>query len=105
MRIRRLRRGITLLELVVALAILGIALAVSAVAARSLTRREGSVEAGERVAGARARALRSGAPVSLRFVDSAGAERHAIAYPDGSVIADSSAGIDRLTGRTARVPR
>ena len=94
----RMRRGVTLLELMVTLALLAI---LAGVVGLSLQRGGPArvVDARTaRIAAAREEALRSGHAVSVTFVDS-GHTHTATAYPDGRVLADPALGIDPLTGR------
>ena len=90
------RRGMTLLELLIVLALVGILAGVAAMAARRVAPIDHSdplvmVEDSLRRAVAEARAItvdvvKDGKPVS------------ATANPDGSVVADSTFGIDRFAG-------
>ena len=108
MRPGQKRHGVTLVELLVVLAILGI---MSAVPILAFTRRPGSrtTTRAERLdsllAEARRESLRTGKPISLVIDDSAGA-RLAAVLPDGSIIADSALtallALDRLSGRSHR---
>lgn len=93
---RRLRRGVTLIELLVVVVVLGL---VSSVAALALP---GKVvppdDTPHRIANARTLALRTGRPVSVALqLDTVFSL--ATAMPDGTVLANSAARIDRLTGQ------
>jgi type II secretory pathway pseudopilin PulG len=79
----------------VVLAILGIMAAVVGLAARSLEDTDPATQQAARIAEARRRALETRRPVTLQL-DSA---RRMVAFPDGSVRADSALGLDELTGR------
>ncbi len=98
-------RGTTLLELVVALAVLGTALGVVGLGVRAVTS-PAEAELLGAIRAARERAIQTGAPVT--FTGSGSAVRFA---PDGSatggpVVADSVAYmVDPLTGMARRVPR
>ncbi len=106
---RRLRRAVTLVELLVVLAIMTIMAGVVGLAAPPIHRTNPDV-ATTRVTAARQAALSSGQPVSITVV----AQEHpyaVTAYPDGAVVADSTLAVDRLAGVldhrvvTARTPR
>ncbi len=99
------RAGVTLVELIVVIAMLGVIAGVTGVAF-TRARPVRSIDANAAiVAAARDSALRTGRAVTLQ-VSALGARRSAefTAYPDGRVIADSSLGIDELTGRPAHAP-
>lgn len=89
--------GVTLIEIIVSIALLGLLAGLVGLALYRSTPApfSGSVEA--RVATARREALRSGQPVSLNLA-MGGRVRLATAFPDGSVLADSALGTDRLSG-------
>jgi len=95
------RPGVTLIELLVAIAIIGV-MAGMAIQGFANVRRAAD---GDRFAtierelqSARSTALRSRRPVVVQIADSAGA-LSAIALPDGSMIGDATLRRDRLTGR------
>jgi prepilin-type N-terminal cleavage/methylation domain-containing protein len=91
------RRAVTLLELMVTVAIIGI-LASLGTLAFPLHRTPDPAQPAVLVAAARARAVELGRPVTMSVVIS-GRLVDALALPDGSVIADSSLTLDRLSGR------
>ncbi|GEM_PF-3426542 len=95
-RARGLRRGVTLVELLVVLAIMTVMAAVVGLAAPPIRHVDPDV-ATTRVAAARRVALSSGQPVSITVVSR---ERpySVTAYPDGAVVADSALAVDRLAG-------
>jgi prepilin-type N-terminal cleavage/methylation domain-containing protein len=106
---RGLRRGVTLVELLVVLAIMTVMAAVVGLAAPPIHRTDPDV-ATTRVTAARRAALSSGQPVSITVVS----QEHpyaVTAYPDGAIVADSALAVDRLAGVpdqrvvTARTPR
>jgi len=94
------RAGVTLVELIVVIVLLGVIASVSALAlARS---RPGVVvdAAAAAASAARDSALRSGRAVTIAVHSSRG-PIFATALPDGRVIADSAYRIDPLTGRSS----
>ena len=93
----RHRAGSTLLELVVALAVLGIALGVASVAFRHPAPDRRSVAQHE-VARARQRALASRRPVSFLLRDG-DTVAQGVAYPDGRVLVADTSLADPMTGR------
>lgn len=113
------RPGMTMLELIVVVAIMGIMAGFVGLAAMRMEppAAPGTIEAARAtVADARRAAIRNGAPVSVAVSVDAGVGNegsvsamagplHAIAFPDGSVIADPALGIDRLTGKPQRAAR
>ena len=94
------RSGTTLLELCVTIAIMAIAASVVTLAARRIGA-PSLEDSGMRIASARRVALATGQPVLLRIMrhDSVFA---VAALPDGSVVADTSLHVDRLSGRHRR---
>ncbi|HEU4722069.1 MAG TPA: hypothetical protein VFS59_11960 [Gemmatimonadaceae bacterium] len=94
-RERRPSRGVTLLELIVVVVGLGV---VSSVAMLAMPGKfVPPDDTPRRVATARTNALRTGRPVSVvLLLDTVFSV--ATAMPDGTVLADSAARIDRLTG-------
>jgi prepilin-type N-terminal cleavage/methylation domain-containing protein len=92
------RSGVTLVELVVALTVLGVAAGVAGLTLRAARSADPVSPAAARVAEARREALASGRPVSIDVVVG-GAAASATAMPDGSVVGDSVLAVDRLTGR------
>jgi prepilin-type N-terminal cleavage/methylation domain-containing protein len=92
------RRGFTLAELMVVLAVLGVMAGVAGLAARSLERTDPEAERDALVAAARREALRTRRPVELVLPGAEGPLR-LTALPDGSVRADAGLGLDPLTGR------
>jgi prepilin-type N-terminal cleavage/methylation domain-containing protein len=92
------RRGFTLVELMVVLAVLGVMAGVAGLAARSLERSDPAAELAAAVAEARSQALRTRRPVERVVAGDSGALR-LTAFPDGSVRADGPLGLDPLTGR------
>lgn len=91
-------KGVTLVELLVVLAILGVMAGVVGLAfATGSGVRDDRTEAATTVLRARTEALRSGATVQATvFVEGT---PHAIAVlPDGRVLADSALGVDTFTG-------
>jgi prepilin-type N-terminal cleavage/methylation domain-containing protein len=98
-----MRRGVTLVELIVVLAILGVFAGVTALAFRRKKPVPSALAWASEVAAARRTALDSARQVSLtvQIGDSVYA---ATAMPDGSVIADPQLGIDRLTGAPTHAP-
>ena len=113
------RAGITLLELIVVLAIMGVMAGVVGLAVlhpEVRTQPSTVAAAHAAIAEARREAIESGVSVAITVsIDStedghpvarATPPLHATAFPDGSVVADSALGIDRLTGRPrTRRPR
>lgn len=92
-------RGVTLVELIVVLAILGVTAAVAGLAFRAPAELSNVDVVPTTVAEARARSITSG--VSIRVeVSLSGGPTVFTAYPDGSVVADAALGVDRLTGRS-----
>lgn len=91
-------RGATLIELVVALAILGIIASVAGLGARPDAFVRPSDEVTATVARLRRAAVNGGRAVTATLM-SDGAPRRLTAFPDGSVVADSVLAIDRLSGR------
>jgi prepilin-type N-terminal cleavage/methylation domain-containing protein len=98
-----MRTGVTLVELIVVLAILSVIAGVTMLAFRRAEPVPRAAPWMSAVAAARRTALDSARAVSLtvRIGDSVYA---ATALPDGSVIADTPLGIDRLTGAPTRAP-
>jgi prepilin-type N-terminal cleavage/methylation domain-containing protein len=90
-----LRRGVTLIELLVAIVVLTVITAVVGLTISESTSSPTSVVAAK-LFEARDEALRTGKPVITWIADSGGAA--AIAFPDGTVLADSVY-VDRFTGR------
>lgn len=100
LRARRVPRGgVTLLELLVTMAVLGIVAGVVSVTLRRLDEPAPDSPA-SRVARARREAVASGRPVTVT-IDT----MNATAWPDGSVVADSVLAVDRLSGRPAHASR
>jgi len=97
------RRGFTLVELMVVLAILGVMMGVVGLATRSLGETDPEAERAARIAEARRRALETRRPVVLQVAEGDSAWRM-VALPDGSVRADSALGLDELTGRPRARP-
>ncbi len=96
MRRQRPRAGVTLIELLVVVVVLGL---VSSVAMLAMPRRSAPPDdTAHRIANARTQALRTGRPVSVVLqLDTV--FTLATAMPDGSVLADPAARIERLTGQ------
>jgi prepilin-type N-terminal cleavage/methylation domain-containing protein len=98
-----MRPGVTLVELIVVLAIIAVIAGVTTLAFRRADRGSSVAPWVSAVAAARRIAIDSGRTVSLtvRVGDSV---YGATALPDGSVVADTRLGIDRLTGEVKRAP-
>lgn len=98
----RTRDGVTLIELIVVLAVLGILAGLTTVGFRAERPVERSLAA--RIAAARRDAVQTGRPVSFVLDDSG--SPHAIrALPDGRVLADVDLGVDMTTGRIGDATR
>jgi prepilin-type N-terminal cleavage/methylation domain-containing protein len=95
------RRGSTLIELLAVLAVMAIVGSVVTLALRAPPPRDTNADA--LLADARRRAIRARHPVTIA-IPVEGVARFATAFPDGSVAADSTLGIDRLTGTRASRP-
>jgi prepilin-type N-terminal cleavage/methylation domain-containing protein len=92
------RRGSTLIELIVTVALLGIVASVAAVALR-LPSLDDAAGLSARVKTARRQAIESGRAIWFEVPLKPG-ESDGTAYPDGRVlIADSSVEVDPMTGR------
>lgn len=89
--------GVTMVELIVALAILGVIAGVTALSFGGARPIRSAPLWATTTALARAEAIDSARPVTIA-VRIGDAVREATAMPDGSVIADSDLHIDRLTG-------
>lgn len=98
------RAGITLVELVVALAILGVAAAVTGLAVRAMPEPAAAERRDGQIATARRRALSQRHPVAVTLADS-GLLLRAVAFPDGRVVADPALEVDPLTGRRREASR
>lgn len=92
------RSGLTMIELVVALTILGLMLAVSGVAFAVASRDEEPSGPEAVIADARNEAISTGRIVSVTLVHE-GNRYPATALPDGRVVADPVFGIEATTGR------
>jgi prepilin-type N-terminal cleavage/methylation domain-containing protein len=99
--ISSLRKGFTLVELMIVLALLAIIAAVSATAFRLLDRSTSQNSNELEIARARHRAIESGRPVTITVRNSTGAH-DVLALPDGGVVADSSVHVNRWTGALDR---
>jgi len=97
------RLGVTLVELIVVLAIVGLMAGVTTLAFRRADMTPRVAPWVSAIAAARRTAVDSDRTVSLtvRVGDNMYA---ATALPDGSVVADAALGIDRLTGEVAHAP-
>jgi prepilin-type N-terminal cleavage/methylation domain-containing protein len=94
---RAARAGVTLIELIVVIAILGVIAGLTTVSLRAAGGTEAPALA-TRVAAARREAVRIGRAVEL-VVGGSEAPQVVRALPDGRVLADPSLGIDMATGR------
>lgn len=104
----RPRAGVTLIELIVVIAIIGMSAGVTALALRRAAPVRGIDMARATVAAARDSALRSGraVTVSIRLPVQTGTTlAFATARPDGRVLADSALAIDPLTGKESYADR
>jgi prepilin-type N-terminal cleavage/methylation domain-containing protein len=97
------RRGVTLVELIVVLAILAVIAGVTTLAFRRADTRPIAPAWVAAIAAARRIALDSARTVALTITvgDTVLA---ATALPDGSVVADARLAFDRLTGEATRAP-
>jgi len=99
-------RGVTLVELLVVIVLLGLVAGVAGAAFRSWKAPASADPVTASVERARAEALASGRAVTVELRDPAGRVASATAFPDGAVVADGMArGIDRLSGRSERAAR
>lgn len=94
-------RGNTLLELVLVLAILGVVAGVTGLAFQTRLDRPVVEPSLARLAEARRGAIESGRAVTVVLLRD-GDVLVATAHADGSIVADSSLGVDRLSGRAGR---
>lgn len=96
---RAARSGVTLVELIVVVATLGI---IASVTVLVMPKRSIALnDTPTRITNARTQALRTGMPVSV-FVRLDSGVRVVTALPDGTVLADSAAHVRRLTGEIRR---
>lgn len=102
--LRRGEQGITLLEVLVVLSILGVAGGVVGLAHLRMEPAAPPDEVAARVAAARAEALAGGRSVTVRIVRD-GSAYWATARPDGSVLADAELAVERLTGKATGARR
>lgn len=103
MTVRPERGGVTLLELVLVLALLGLLLAISGLAAGFADPTGDPDELAHAVVRARQAALSSRRPISLEILTPDG-PAVLTAFPDGRVLAERPFSIDPLTGRTNAEP-
>jgi len=99
-----MRRGVTLIELIVVIAILGVMAGVAALGFRGVRPRAAADATVASIEAARDSALRTGHAVRVMAHprgDSLAAPVFALALPDGRVIASAELNIDPLTGRRA----
>lgn len=94
------RAGMTLLELIVCVAVLGLTASVSALALRRIIPPDPN-DPMTIIADTLETVLDTGAPATLQF-NVNGRTALATVNPDGSILADSILGIDRFTGRSTR---
>lgn len=113
------RDGVTLLELVVALAIIGMGSAVAMLAwrAQDSSALEADAAVARLVSDARQQAITSGRVQRVAFrltpggevldvneLAAGSVEHRLVAFPDGAVIADSSLRLDQLGSRSRAIP-
>lgn len=91
------RRGMTLLELLITLAIMGVILGVATLAFRRIDRPPPS-DPYHVIADSLRAGVASGHATTLRFVVR-GVSAAATVLPDGSIVGDTILGIERLDGR------
>jgi prepilin-type N-terminal cleavage/methylation domain-containing protein len=94
------RRGSTLIEMLVTLALLGILASVTTLAIRRITP-PAPDDPMTVIADTINAVMRSGQPATLQFVVN-GHPAFATLNPDGSIIADTALHVDRFTGRSTR---
>jgi prepilin-type N-terminal cleavage/methylation domain-containing protein len=90
------RAGVTLIELIVVIAILGVIAGLTGIAMRNADRAAPPSTA-RRIAAARHEAITRGTPVEL-LLSSGDTSYTVLALPDGRVLADSALGIDVVSG-------
>jgi len=95
--VRERARGLTLVELLVVLMIIGLTTSVVALALGSATRSTETDSLRDEITAARDSAIRTSRPVTERIGGSHG-RIEITALPDGRVIADSALSVDRLSG-------
>jgi prepilin-type N-terminal cleavage/methylation domain-containing protein len=98
----RLRSGVSLIELIVCVAVLGLMASVATLAMRGAEPRDRNDPATV-IRDTLERVLGTGMPATLQFTVN-GRPALATINPDGTVLADSILGIDRFTGRSTRAP-
>ena len=102
-RRRRAARGTTLVELTVTIVVIGVITAVVALALPAL-RASVPNDSLASIVAARKEAVERSQPVTITMLID-GQPADATALADGSVVADSVAGIDRMTGRKPNAKR
>jgi len=98
------RRGVTLVELIVVIVLLGVVATVGGIASRRARPITVSDAAVTQALAARESAMRTGHAVTV-VIRIAQLETRATAYPDGRLLADPRLGIDPLTGRVRLAAR
>ncbi|HET7586179.1 MAG TPA: prepilin-type N-terminal cleavage/methylation domain-containing protein [Gemmatimonadaceae bacterium] len=93
------RSGVTLIELIVVLAILGVMAGVVGVAVRGAGEVREVDARMARIQAARSEAIRTGHPVTISII-AADVARAATAMPDGSVVGDPALHVERLSGES-----
>jgi prepilin-type N-terminal cleavage/methylation domain-containing protein len=96
-RIGQRRRGVTLVELLISLAIMGIMAGVATMAVRRIAAPVPD-DPYHIVADSLRRAVETGRPAVVKLVVG-GAAAYATVNPDGSVVADTVLHVERFTGR------
>ena len=99
----RLRPGVTLLELIVCVSVLGLTASIATLAMRSAEPPDPN-DPMTVIADTLEKVLGTGTPATLQFTVN-GRPALATINPDGSILADSILRIDRFTGRSTRAPR
>jgi prepilin-type N-terminal cleavage/methylation domain-containing protein len=91
------RAGVTLVELIIVLGILGLLAGVTALALGSAHPIRAVTATDATIASTRRAAIDAGRPVTVA-IQGDSAPRDLTAFPDGSVIADPGLHVDRVTG-------